>query len=231
MLVRRPFWNRLPSENYPKEAHSCWTREVAQKEENIRTEVLVFLGLTQKLPVYPWLTPWCFCSYLPRVHTTHLGLWSQLTDQQSSWQEVKTTGTQWIHIRLVWGPLLRPEHSVTGGGFWLLLWELDLRPSICILSFALLIQVWWLQDDEHWCLLNLLLSSPLQNLLVFISWLSKTSLLVQLAPAICESGSIPWFCFLFWVSSLKSYKMPFRRSNPRAQGLKHIELDSNKPLQ
>lgn len=45
------------------------------------------------------------------------------------------------------------------------------------------------------------------------------------------SGPILWFCFLFWESSLKSWKKPFWRSNTKHRGWERIELDSNKPLQ
>lgn len=136
-------------------------------------------------------------------------------NSQSSCMRTSTASWEWPYQR--W--------------FWLWLWEKVLTPSNWILSPALLIQVWWLQAYEHWLWLDLLLASPWQNLLVFISRLSETLLLIQLAPAMYESASILWFCFLFWVGNLKSWKQPLWRSNSRAQGLKHIELDSNKPLQ
>lgn len=48
--------------------------------------------------------------------------------------------------------------------------------------------------------------SPLQNFLVFISWISEHPLLLHRAPAMCEVGRLLWFCFWFWANSLRSWK-------------------------
>ena len=91
-------------------------------------------------------------------------------------------------------------------GFLTLAFGNSPKLSVWILSPAPLIQGWRLQAHEYWPWLGFWLFSPLQNFLVFISWISKCPLLLYWAPATYEAGRLLWFCFWFWVSSLRSWK-------------------------